>query len=62
MVDIDHKRGRPAAGPRSTIRQLLTNRMMLGVFFGQYFLNTITWFFLTWFSNLPRARTRECRF
>nr|MDQ6119473.1 hypothetical protein [Klebsiella pneumoniae subsp. pneumoniae] len=31
------------------IRQLLTNRMMLGVFFGQYFLNTITWFFLTWF-------------
>ncbi len=31
------------------IRQLLTNRLMLGVFFGQYFLNTITWFFLTWF-------------
>lgn len=23
--------------------------MMLGVFFGQYFINTITWFFLTWF-------------
>ncbi|MBO2029706.1 hypothetical protein J4734_27665 [Klebsiella pneumoniae] len=39
------------------IRQLLTNRMMLGVFFGQYFLNTITWFFLTWFPILPRAGT-----
>ena len=31
------------------IRALLTNRMMLGVYFGQYFINTITWFFLTWF-------------
>jgi len=31
------------------IKQMLTNRMMLGVFFGQYFINTITWFFLTWF-------------
>jgi ACS family probable galactarate transporter len=31
------------------IRQLLSSRMMLGIFFGQYFLNTITWFFLTWF-------------
>ncbi|MEN1494743.1 hypothetical protein AAIH17_36605, partial [Pseudomonas aeruginosa] len=31
------------------IKQLLSNRMMLGVFFGQYFINTITWFFLTWF-------------
>ena len=50
VVDMDHKRGHPAAGPKMDyIRQLLTNRMMLGVFFGQYFLNTITWFFLTWF-------------
>ncbi len=32
-----------------TSSQLLSNRMMLGVFFGQYFINTITWFFLTWF-------------
>lgn len=36
-------------GDKAAVRQLLTNRMMLGVFFGQYFLNTITWFFLTWF-------------
>ncbi|MGW3622503.1 MFS transporter [Streptomyces sp. NPDC000880] len=31
------------------IKTLLTNRTMLGIFVGQYFINTITWFFLTWF-------------
>ncbi|MFC5801045.1 MFS transporter [Streptomyces formicae] len=31
------------------IKALLRNRTMLGVFVGQYFINTITWFFLTWF-------------
>ncbi|HEX2860971.1 MAG TPA: MFS transporter, partial [Lacunisphaera sp.] len=25
------------------------NRMMLGIFFGQYCVNVLTWFFLTWF-------------
>jgi len=52
VVDMDHKKSDPAAasGPKlHYIKQLLTNRMMLGVFFGQYFINTITWFFLTWF-------------
>jgi len=29
--------------------QLLTNRMMLGVYLGQYCINAITYFFLTWF-------------
>ena len=33
------------------VRQLLTNRMMLGVYLGQFCLNTITWFFLTWFPT-----------
>jgi ACS family probable galactarate transporter len=51
VVDMDHKKpGAVASGPKMHyIKQLLTNRMMLGVFFGQYFINTITWFFLTWF-------------
>jgi len=31
------------------IRQLLSNRMMLGVYLGQYCINTLTYFFLTWF-------------
>ncbi len=51
VVDMDHKKpGAVVQGPKlHYIKQLLTNRMMLGVFFGQYFINTITWFFLTWF-------------
>lgn len=52
VVDMDHKKPGSAAasGPKlHYIKQLLSNRMMLGVFFGQYFINTITWFFLTWF-------------
>ncbi|MCS2152794.1 MFS transporter [Scandinavium goeteborgense] len=51
VVDMDHKKpGAVSNGPKMHyIKQLLTNRMMLGVFFGQYFINTITWFFLTWF-------------
>jgi len=51
VVDMDHKKpGAVVEGPKlHYIKQLLTNRMMLGVFFGQYFINTITWFFLTWF-------------
>ena len=47
VVDMDHKKPGSAAasGPKlHYIKQLLSNRMMLGVFFGQYFINTITWF------------------
>jgi len=54
VVDMDHKKpgDKAANGPKlHYIKQLLSNRMMLGVFFGQYFINTITWFFLTWFPN-----------
>lgn len=51
VVDMDHKKEKNAdGGPKlHYIKQLLSSRMMLGVFFGQYFINTITWFFLTWF-------------
>ncbi|MCT4707860.1 MFS transporter [Enterobacteriaceae bacterium H16N7] len=51
VVDMDHKKEKNADnGPKlHYIKQLLSSRMMLGVFFGQYFINTITWFFLTWF-------------
>jgi len=31
------------------VKQLITTRMMLGIYLGQFCLNTITWFFLTWF-------------
>jgi ACS family glucarate transporter-like MFS transporter len=35
----------------SQVRALITNRMMIGVCLGQFCLNTITWFFLTWFPT-----------
>ncbi|MBR0755471.1 MFS transporter [Bradyrhizobium jicamae] len=52
LVDMDApKEGKTAdAGPKwDHIRQLLSNRMMLGVYIGQYCINTLTYFFLTWF-------------
>ena len=41
----------------SHVRGLITNRTMIGVYIGQFCLNTITWFFLTWFPTyLVHAR------
>jgi ACS family glucarate transporter-like MFS transporter len=42
---------RKAAIKWSQVRALITNRMMIGVCIGQFCLNTITWFFLTWFPT-----------
>lgn len=58
VVDMDQRKNDSIACPKANyIKQLLTSRMMLGVFFGQYFINTITWFFLTWFPiYLVQAR------
>jgi ACS family glucarate transporter-like MFS transporter len=33
----------------NNIKQLLSNRMLLGVYLGQYCITTLTYFFLTWF-------------
>ncbi|UUN28125.1 MFS transporter [Streptomyces sp. FIT100] len=59
LIDMDapadaaeaRKQEAAAAGKENLrhVRALLGNRTMLGVFVGQYFINTITWFFLTWF-------------
>ncbi|MGJ4995108.1 MFS transporter [Bradyrhizobium sp. HKCCYLS3077] len=52
LVDMEGARDGKAAsgGPTwSHIGQLLSNRMMLGVYIGQYCINTLTYFFLTWF-------------
>ena len=50
LVDLD----RGAAGERPPSRpglvfELLQQRMLLGIFLGQYCINVLTWFFLTWF-------------
>ncbi|WP_225788404.1 MFS transporter [Pseudomonas sp. Marseille-P8916] len=48
LVDMDQKRAND--GPKwGYIKQLLTSRMLLGVYLGQYCINAITYFFLTWF-------------
>jgi len=51
LIDMEGaKDGKAAGGPTwSHIGQLLSNRMMLGVYIGQYCINTLTYFFLTWF-------------
>ncbi|MGY4306497.1 ACS family glucarate transporter-like MFS transporter [Bradyrhizobium sp. USDA 4369] len=52
LVDMEGAQDGKAAsgGPTwSHIGQLLSNRMMLGVYIGQYCINTLTYFFLTWF-------------
>jgi ACS family glucarate transporter-like MFS transporter len=52
LVDLDRTRetggseGRPQW---SQLRQLLSSRMLVGVYVGQYCITTLTYFFLTWF-------------
>lgn len=51
LVDLEQASGATAGGkPRwSLVKQLLGNRMLLGVYLGQYCISTLTYFFLTWF-------------
>jgi ACS family glucarate transporter-like MFS transporter len=52
LVDLESKDKAAATTKLDTwscIRQLLGNRMLLGVYIGQYCINTLTYFFLTWF-------------
>jgi ACS family glucarate transporter-like MFS transporter len=55
LVDLDGaaRNGAPAQAPAvdtlACFKELLSNRMLLGVYIGQYCINTLTYFFLTWF-------------
>lgn len=35
----------------SYVKALVSNRLIVGIYLGQFCLNTITWFFLTWFPS-----------
>jgi MFS transporter, ACS family, glucarate transporter len=51
LVDMDAKTT-TKSGPKpgwAAIKQLLTNRMLIGVYIAQYCITTLTYFFLTWF-------------
>jgi len=52
LVDRGPRPPAPAAGGHTQgyyLRKLLTNRMLLGIYIGQYGISTLTFFFLTWF-------------
>lgn len=52
LVEMDQEiktEGANAGAKWGYIKQLLSNRMLVGVYLGQYCINTITYFFLTWF-------------
>ncbi|AWN54535.1 MFS transporter [Methylobacterium sp. 17Sr1-1] len=49
LMDMDGARAETAARAGRTLRQLLSERMLLGIYVGQYCINTLTYFFLTWF-------------
>jgi len=41
----------------ATVKKLMSYRMLVGVYIGQYCINTLTWFFVTWFPlYLAQAR------
>ncbi len=41
----------------ATVKMLLSHRMLVGVYIGQFCITTLTWFFLTWFPlYLAQAR------
>lgn len=51
LVELDTKKGQKG-DPTFTwhnVRQLLANRMMVGIYLGQYCINVLTYFFVTWF-------------
>src|SRR5258708_4916598 len=49
LVDMDAGQGTDSGPKWGHIKQLLGNRMMVGVYLGQYCINALTYFFLTWF-------------
>ena len=49
LVDMDRPGAVKKLGGWPVLRQLLGNRMLAGIYLGQYCITTLTWFFLTWF-------------
>ena len=50
LVNIEDK-GAPssAAFTWNNVKQVLANRMLIGIYIGQYCINVLTYFFITWF-------------
>jgi MFS transporter, ACS family, glucarate transporter len=48
LVDLDRSPAPKTTRP-GLVFELLQHRMLVGLFLGQYCINVLTWFFLTWF-------------
>ncbi|APT33884.1 putative galactarate transporter [Methylobacterium phyllosphaerae] len=49
LLDMDGQSRTGQGDAGRTLRQLLANRMLLGIYIGQYCITVLTYFFLTWF-------------
>ena len=49
LVDLDRGGATAAPARPGLLMALLGQRMLIGIFLGQYCINVLTWFFLTWF-------------
>ena len=49
LLDMDGQLSTSQGEAGRTLRQLLANRMLLGIYVGQYCITVLTYFFLTWF-------------
>ncbi|XBC27904.1 MFS transporter [Leminorella grimontii] len=60
LTNMDQAGGKKDAssGPKlSYVKQLLSSRMLVGIYIGQYCINALTYFFITWFPvYLVQAR------
>ena len=49
LVDMDGGSLNATSHAGRTIKQLLSNRMLVGIYIAQYCITVLTYFFLTWF-------------
>lgn len=62
LVHTDANTGAQASAKKNTltwatVKLLLSHRMLVGIYIGQYCITTLTWFFVTWFPlYLAQAR------
>lgn len=49
LIDMDQGRGTSQPIRWQHVKQLLSRRMLIGIYIGQYCVNALTYFFLTWF-------------
>ncbi|MDE2052155.1 MAG: MFS transporter, partial [Gammaproteobacteria bacterium] len=49
LIDMDQGRGASKPVSWQHMRTLLTRRMLIGIYIGQYCVGVLTYFFLTWF-------------